>query len=150
MQTKGLVIQTKDDKSEILVYRAEACGSCEACGACGVKPQKMWIDNTLNAEEGDFVVLEMNNKKFFSSVAKLYLLPLVLFVLGILISYYIMEKMGNVNEIYAFLGGLAGLGIFFIIARILDAKVEKEPLVSMVRIVPLTDALTVGSCPVNK
>nr|WP_072514237.1 SoxR reducing system RseC family protein [Ndongobacter massiliensis] len=134
MITKGLVVNTEKDRCEVLVFREEACGSCASCGeGCSAsRPTKYWIANALDAELGDEVTLEVENRRFFFSIFHLYVLPLLLFLGGILGTAQLLVAMHVQSELLAFLGGLVGLGIYSVIARLTNRKVAERMQVRMI------------------
>jgi len=133
MKNKGLVIENSGDRSKILVYRTEACGSCESCGACDAKPTEYWVKNTLGAIPGQMVTVEMANAQFFGSLIKLYLMPLAMFLIGMAVFYSAFSG----DELMSILGGLVGLSGYMIIGRALDRRMSTERLVEMVGVDPL-------------
>lgn len=134
MLSKALVTKVKANRAEIMVMRSEACGSCNACNACHAKPGLHTIDNIISAKEGDFVIVEMEDKVFFKNIAWLYLLPLLLFVGGIWISDYLLAKIKINNEAYSLLGGFVGIFIFWVIIRFINKKKESQDMMRMIRI----------------
>lgn len=134
-------MENKGDLSHILVYREEACGSCAASGACtGKKASTQWVKNTLKAEPGDTVSLNMPDHIFIGSVFLLYVLPLLLFMMGLLLIYFTTK-----DEVLSFLGGMVGLAVFYVIARRFDASASKD-MVRMVRILSEEELMATASC----
>lgn len=120
MIKRAFVVENKGKMSHVLVYRSEACGSCASCGACNVKPQDKWLRNSLNAQPGDVVELEISDKDYYFSIFRLYVLPLLLFVGGIFTTHSFTKEMGQAGQALALLGGFVGLLVFFIISRLTD------------------------------
>ena len=141
MKNNGFVMENKEGLSHILVYREEACGNCSASGICkSKKASTQWVRHSLDAQPGDTVSLGMPDHIFIGSVFILYVLPLLLFLLGLLVIY-----MTTKNEIYSFLRGMVGLGIFYIIARRIDGSSSRD-MVKMVRILSQEELGAVTSC----
>lgn len=139
MEKRGLIVENKGGRSQVLVFREEACGSCENCKACDAKPQEEWVENSLGAREGDLVLLHMDNKAFFKSALFLYVLPLVLFLAGILTAWLVQQGQGEVNDLITFAGGLVGLLVFWLIARRHD-KTHEAPAAEMAEVIGPDDA----------
>lgn len=133
MKKRAFVVENNGNMSHVLVYRSEACGSCSKCGACSVKPHEQWMKNSLDAKPGDVVELEMQDKDYYFSIFKLYVMPLILFLAGVFIVYSLTKQMGEKGQALAFLGGLIGLLIFFIFSRFFDKRSSKE-VIKMVSI----------------
>ncbi|WP_019134414.1 SoxR reducing system RseC family protein [Kallipyga massiliensis] len=141
MKNNGFVMENKEGLSHILVYREEACGSCSASGICkSKKASTQWVRNSLDAQPGDTVSLDMPDHIFIGSVFVLYVLPLLLFLAG-LFSIYLATK----DEVLSFIGGLVGLGVFYILARRIDQSASKD-MVKMVRILSQEELGTIASC----
>ncbi len=117
MIRRAFVIENENNKSHVLVYRSEACGSCNACNACNAKPTSEWVENSLGAKPGDVVQIEFTSKKFYQSIFKLYLVPLIFFLLGMFAFYFFESSHGKVNELHMLFGGFLGLLLSFFYAR---------------------------------
>lgn len=93
--------------AEIEVQRQSACGgNCASCGGCGAPQEriKAVAVNLVNAEVGEIVTVEGENKQIIRMAAIVYTLPLVLFFL-----FFAAARLGGLGEGAA--GGLACLGI---------------------------------------
>lgn len=86
---KGLVSEIKGDLAVVKIRRKEACGECRAC-LSGMTEKEMDIEakNLCDAEEGDWVQLELQENAFFNAVMIMYGLPLVAFIAGVLVGYF--------------------------------------------------------------
>lgn len=120
MQKTAIVTAVQGDQSEILVMRSEACGSCSACSGCQTKPQIQKLTNTLQAEVGDTVIVEMPNHLFVRHIFLLYLMPLLFFVLGIIVVHFVQAQ--PANDLLSFGGGLLGLALYTIVIRFIDRR----------------------------
>ena len=122
MQEKAKIIKTKHDKAIARVNRRSACGSC---GMCAIKPKDLYIDmtldNTLNAQVGDEVLIDVST----GSVAKMslvaYLIPLVLGIVFLMAFYFLVQI-----EWMTIVSFFVGLAIGFWIVNIIDKKVYKK------------------------
>lgn len=75
--------------AEISVPRKSACGhDCEECAGCGVSGASVHARalNLPGAQPGQKVVVQSSTKKMLGIVAFVYLIPVVLFFLGYLIT----------------------------------------------------------------
>ena len=76
--------------AEISVPRKSACGhDCEECAGCGVTGAAVHAKaiNPIGAKPGQKVVVESSTKKMLRIVALVYLTPVVLFMLGYLLTF---------------------------------------------------------------
>ena len=81
--------------AEISVPRKSACGhDCEECAGCGMTGAAIHAraKNDPNAQPGEKVVVESSTKKLLGVVALVYLLPVVGFLLGYILSEALAEN----------------------------------------------------------
>lgn len=90
---KGFVSEIKGDLAVVKIHRKEACGECRAC-LSGMTEKEMDIEakNLCDAEEGDWVELELQDNAFFHAVMIMYGLPFVAFIAGIVVGYFGIPK----------------------------------------------------------
>ena len=77
------------DHAEISVPRKSACGhDCEECAGCGVSGASVYAraSNPIGAQPGQKVVVESSTKKMLRIVVLVYLIPVVLFLAGYVIT----------------------------------------------------------------
>ena len=103
------------DHAEISVPRKSACGhDCEECAGCGVSGAavKARAMNPIGAQPGQKVVVESSTKKMLRIVVLVYLIPVVLFLAG-----YVITSMltASVAAEYTVAGAGFVLGIVFAI-----------------------------------
>ncbi len=85
------------DHAEISVPRKSACGhDCEECAGCGVSGAavKARAANPIGARPGQKVVVESSTKKMLRIVALVYLIPVVLFLAGYVITSLLTASVG--------------------------------------------------------
>ena len=85
------------DHAEISVPRKSACGhDCEECAGCGVSGAavKARAMNPIGAQPGQKVVVESSTKKMLRIVALVYLIPVVLFLAGYVITTLLTPSVG--------------------------------------------------------
>ena len=103
------------DHAEISVPRKSACGhDCEECAGCGVSGASVTAraENPIGAQPGQKVVVESSTKKMLRIVVLVYLIPVVLFLAG-----YVITSMltASVAAQYTVAGAGFVLGIVFAI-----------------------------------
>ena len=104
-----------DSHAEISVARKSACGhDCEECAGCGVSGAAVHARavNPIGARPGQKVVVESSTKKMLRIVVLVYLIPVVLFLAG-----YVITSMltASVAAQYTVAGAGFVLGIVFAI-----------------------------------
>ena len=85
------------DHAEISVPRKSACGhDCEECAGCGVSGAavKARAANPIGVRPGQKVVGESSTKKMLRIVALVYLIPVVLFLAGYVITSLLTASVG--------------------------------------------------------
>ena len=111
----------EDGPADVLLIRESACsGDCHKCSGCGAVQQKMLLtaNNPIQAQPGQVVVIRSESGPVLAAAAVLYMLPLVLFFAGYLVSLAIWQT-----------GAVAGIGGFvlgLVIAMVYDRKVMRK------------------------
>ena len=103
------------DYAEISVPRKSACGhDCEECAGCGVTGAavRAKASNPIGARPGQKVVVQSDTQKMLRIVALVYLIPVVLFLAGYVITSMLTASVGVQ---YAVAGIGFVLGIVFAI-----------------------------------
>ncbi|WP_425540246.1 SoxR reducing system RseC family protein [Microaceticoccus formicicus] len=122
MNKVGKVLSVNNGMAKVAVSRTSGCGGgCKTCGGCDTPVMIVNLPNEVNAKPGDGVELAANNKRVVKYTIVLYVIPLIMFILGIAVSYYIMNEKGLSNlELYSFLFGILGFLISLLILKIID------------------------------
>lgn len=120
MTERGMVAKVKGNKATVRFDRRSACDKCHMCATTkdGMKVEVI-VENTLGANVGDYVEVEMGEKYVLTAAAIVYVIPLVLIGAGIGIGTLI-------NELAQALFALGGLIIGFVIAVLLDRLVIRK------------------------
>ncbi|MBO4554532.1 MAG: SoxR reducing system RseC family protein [Clostridia bacterium] len=120
MTERGVVVKVKGKRATVRFDRRTACDSCHMCAVTrdGMKVEVV-IENTLGANVGDFVEVEMGQKFVLTAAVIVYLIPLVLVALGVGIGVLFREL---VQVILA----VVGLVVGFVIAFLLDKFVIRK------------------------
>ncbi|MEA4816732.1 MAG: SoxR reducing system RseC family protein [Lachnospiraceae bacterium] len=111
MAEKGQVVAIKNNFAVIRMERTEACAKCRACIA-GMKKQDMIIEaeNLCNAKLSDWVFIEIEGGKFMNAIFIMYGIPFAAFILGTLLSYFLILPSigvsGHSLELSSFVIGL--------------------------------------------
>ena len=98
-----------NDHAEISVPRKSACGhDCEECAGCGVTGAAVHAkaSNPIGAQPGQKVVVESSTKKMLHSVALVYLTPVVLFLLGYLLTISLPVALRYTAAVAGFVVGI--------------------------------------------
>ena len=110
----------KTGKATITYIRPEACAKC---GACGALTQQGTIELKADCKTGDWVRVVLPDEKFLSAAALAYAVPLAGFLGGLAAGYLLSGR----KELWAVLGGLAGIGLSLLVLRLADRRVTGRP-----------------------
>lgn len=120
MTERGVVSKIKGNKATVQFERHSACDKCHMCAVTkDTMKVEVTLDNTLGANVGDFVEVEMGERYVLTAAAIVYVIPLVLIGLGIGVGTLI-------SELAQVLMALGGLIIGFAIAILLDKFVIRK------------------------
>lgn len=134
MKELATVIHLNGNFAQVRIGRNSACG---ACGKCGMAENQKYVDfyteNTLNAQVGDQVELEIHDTNTSQLAFVGYILPLIpaLILLFVALSVW--------NELWATLMFFVGYALGFVLVAIIDKAKKHKWMASptMVRIVTL-------------
>ena len=126
MQQRGFVSIADERIAKVIIQRESACGhSCSSCGG-GCNSENSIIldlDNVLNANVGDYVIVESKSSTILKSAFIAYIMPLLLMIVGILIGMAVFENLGYANfETYGFGVGMVFLAVSYFILKHVDNK----------------------------
>lgn len=123
MQKQGIVVDTESGYAKVAFVRSSGCGgNCKSCAGCEAKPHLVSLKNTVNAKVGDQVEVEMNAGKAMRFTLLLYIIPLIFFLAGTLISATIIGSDVANFEIYSFFIGILTFLFSLVILRLIDKR----------------------------
>ncbi|MBE5815090.1 MAG: hypothetical protein E7320_07805 [Clostridiales bacterium] len=96
-----------DQKTGIATIKYIRPDACEKCGGCQHMSQESTITLKGDCKEGDWVLVELPDHRFLGATAIAYVIPLVLFLAGLLLG----NALSGGNELWALLGCVIGLGL---------------------------------------
>ncbi|MDO5718543.1 MAG: SoxR reducing system RseC family protein [Tissierellia bacterium] len=128
MDKLGIVISEKNGMAKIAVNRTSGCGGgCKTCGGCDTPVMVVYLPNDVNAKPGDTVELSANNSRVVKFTIVLYLVPLIMFVLSLGISYSFYRNAGIAKyELYSFITGIFGFLLSLLVLKLIDKKVGNQ------------------------
>ena len=115
----GLVTSVTDGTAQIRFLRGSACAHCGACLTVGDSEMEISLPNTLGAEEGDRVAVDLSPKRVVQASLIAYAVPLVLLIAGVIIGSRFADWMGLAL-------GLVACGISYLILRFVEKKSAKS------------------------
>ena len=105
-----------DGTAEVVHIRESACsGDCHKCSGCGAAKESITLTarNAIGAGPGEVVIVKSDSAPVLRGAVVLYILPLVLFILG-----YLLTASGW--------GGCWGFVIGIVAVIVYDRKVAKK------------------------
>lgn len=124
MQEIAEVMELREDNRVLVrVRRQESCQGCKACsmGRDNKKYMELVIDNTLNAEVGDEIYLDLDTPDVLKAAFIAYGFPLIMMVSFTMISYYLVFPE---DQMIAAIVGLVGAALSFIIIRLNENRIR--------------------------
>jgi len=122
------VVKITGETAFVSVARKSACGQCNACGFNSKQNSIVFeTKNNVNATVGQIVELEIINKRLPLAIILVYVIPLIVFAIGMWLGSYLG------GELIQFLCGLILLLISFITLKIFNNKLA--PIVTIKSII---------------
>ena len=121
-----MVIESADGLVTIEFERSTACKEgCKGCGVCDSSGRMIQIEtrNTLGAQKGDRVVVEMSAHAFRLATLILYVAPLVAFMAALLISFWL-----GVSELLQGVLALGATALVFLTIRLMENKIKDKSI----------------------
>ncbi len=119
-EEKGIVIGLRGGKARIRLERKEACSGCHGLCLFDENSRSMVAEaeNTVGAQVGDRVKIELAGEGAVRSGFILYILPLLLFIAGFVVADAVGRRIGISSEIAGVLSGIAFVALtYFVIYR---------------------------------
>lgn len=119
MRAEAIVESVRENNCVVLVKRGSACGdNCKNCSAgCKNTMTRVVVKNPLNAMAGDLVLIETDSKKILKIAFLVYIVPLLLFFTG-----YIISGIFSDNEAVSILISVIIFLASFLISKVYDSK----------------------------
>ncbi len=132
MEQYGLVIETAADTATVNLQRHLTCESCGKCGILsGSGRRELTVEalNPIQAERGQRVILETDDRQILFISFMLYLVPVAALLAGI---YLGLAAAGRLNlamnyELFAVCIGLVIMSLVYSMIRIWDRKAKNNP-----------------------
>lgn len=129
MQEKGIVKNVNGENVRVAFIKKSGCGgNCHKCNGCPKDTLILDVKNTLDAKIGDEITVEVKQKEFSQMVVLAYIVPGVLFFLGLLLTYMFTH-----NELLAALVGFVVLVITYTITGRLNKNKEEKYNLTMIK-----------------
>lgn len=116
-QTPHVGVVTRIEKSiaHVRFQRSKQCEHCGACMSLGDQEMELSVENTLNAEVGDRVRIELSPRRVVQASLIAYAIPLILLLLGV----WLGSKM---HDLVGLACGVGACALAFLILRALEKR----------------------------
>ena len=123
MRDLGRIVTCQGNMAQVSIQPHGGCKDCALKSSCspGESTHTLWALNPKEGKAGDDVVVELKPEvKVFGS-ALVFIFPLI----GLFIGYFLGSSWGGGKD-YSILGALFGLGVFFLLVRLIDKFLSKN------------------------
>ncbi len=122
----GRVVEINPEFTSVEIVSMSACAECHAKNFCGVADEKVKIimvptDPYTEYEVGDEVMVLLKRTMGWKGVWLGYVIPLV-----ILLILLLSLSAVNVHELWAGLGAIAGVGVYYLILALFRNRLAKD------------------------
>ena len=126
MEQQGYIIEVVDRKTaKLKMQRHSACASCGKCATTSEKKDIIVeVDNTIGAQVGDKVKVNMETVNVLKAAVIVYIVPLLALLIGTIGTYFVLDLLKISANIEAISGaiGLVSMLISFLILKMNDKK----------------------------
>lgn len=140
---KGIIKEIKGSMVQIEVEHGSGCSSCHVKSACMMgsnsKMRSIWIENNINADIGDSVAFNIEEKGVILSSLILYLFPVIFLITGVVISNIYSDSFKIEKDLASAFGGFIGFIFAFIIIKILSPVLKKNKIFTPILIETIND-----------
>ena len=150
MKEEGVVTGLVGGMAKVETTQTEACGHCGMKGACTsmgtMKKREVVVKNTVQAKEGDHVMLAVPRKGVMGAGAAVYLLPIVAMLIGAAMGSKLGPEIGLNSQDGSVILGLLGLVIPWILIYFITKRMgrPKSLEIKMVKVLGPGERLRVA------
>ncbi|MGN0189064.1 MAG: SoxR reducing system RseC family protein [Candidatus Cryptobacteroides sp.] len=122
----GKIIEITPEFTTVEIVSSSACSSCHAKGLCGMSEDKVKTimvptDPYASYSEGDEVYVMLKKTMGLKAVWISYVIPLAILMILILSLSAV-----TVHEVYAGLGAVAGVALYYLVIYLFRDKLSKD------------------------
>ncbi len=126
MINKGVVVGSGNGMLRIMFERQEACGDCHNCMHGSDDCNQHMLDLPGEASIGDLIEVEMDDSHFVAASMVAYLIPLLGFLVGLVLGYFLSKGMGQRGELVTAGFALLGTGAAYLVMRVADRHFSEK------------------------
>ncbi len=128
MEESGKIIGVRKKIAIVEIEKKSQCGKCCACKFSKEGKMLIEVENVLNANVGDNVLLQIEDKDILKASVIVYLLPTIVFLSSVILSQYFLSRtsyLEKIQQLLSLLIGFSFLCICFVIINLYDKKIQK-------------------------
>ncbi len=126
MIENGIVRKTDKNNAWILLQKGEQCHGCTACQAFGDGSAEILAMNTINAQPGDKVEIEIAPKQVIKHSAIVFLIPVLALIVGYFLGAKFLTALSLAEEPAGIIGSLTLMVVSYFFIVLYDRKVGKR------------------------
>ncbi len=132
-QIEGQIGEVVGQSGEYVTVEIERHGACKHCGACFIgkgedKFTQLVLRNSVDAQIGDQVEVDVAGKDLVKASLLLYFIPVVALVIGMLAGNRLLSGTGIGENAASVLGGVVFLAIALLILKWYDRRLREKSL----------------------
>ena len=123
MEEMGRVVEIQGHKAKVQMKRHASCSQCGACGMGDSPMIEIEVENSIDAQPGQYVIIQMKNSSVLQAAFWVYGLPLVALLLGYAAGAGAARRWGFLlEETSGVIAGFAALALTFAAIRRVDRR----------------------------
>ncbi|MBX3009230.1 MAG: SoxR reducing system RseC family protein [Melioribacteraceae bacterium] len=116
----GTILKIDDDFTDVLIHSKNECEECSAkifCTPTSANLNVLRIQKLAGKNVGDDIKIEINSKSIVSQALIIYLLPLIILLIVVALTYNLFSASNN-KELLAFTGAIISLVVYFFLLNL--------------------------------
>ncbi len=122
MTEQAKVIKTSGETANVEIQKTDKCSKCGMCVfPKDAKSTTLEVTNTINAKEGDEVIIEHSTKASILGIFLVFVVPLLLIGVSVVLGYLVINV-----EIWIVILSVIFIVLWYTILAILDKKLKNK------------------------
>jgi len=130
MREKGEVLEINGEIAQVRMTMGDKCKSCNICTAFGENSKILEAKNTIDAQIGDTVLVEVNPKMVVGHSFLVFIVPIILLLSGYFIGYNLSWPGSISNDARGIIGAILFFLLSFVIIKMYNNKFNRSGRIS--------------------
>ncbi len=122
MRETGIIVSEKNNQVTVQMIRGDKCKGCNLCDATGPDQMQLVANNSLRANIGDTVEVEIPPGKVLGYSFIIFIIPIIMMIAG----YFVGASASGGSEGFGVIGSLSGFALSFLVIRFLDSQLGRD------------------------